>query len=210
MTFKLQSLKTILSCFIAILFLTACNKAVEPIEGTDYKLLPETLNSTQFSPVTEIFSLTCSHCRKMEELIPTLQQAVGQDIQKMHITFNQSAYVAAMFYYAAKRQLDGTPDHQFMLDLFAMMQMPKGSSEEQQKAAMISTFESRGLISPIDYTEQQMAELSKEVDANMLLSEQTKIQSVPTFIVKGKYQVIGSRYEKIEQLADTINYLLAK
>ena len=210
LSMKAISLKKVFTSFIFILFVSACSKAPEPIEGKQYKLLPETLNSSQFAPVTEVFSLTCVHCRKMEDIIPTLEGTVGQKIEKMHVTFNQSAYVAAMFYYAAEMQTGGIPDHQFMIDLFETMQMPAGSTAEQQKVEMIAVFESRGLISPINYSNQQMAELSQKVDAIMLLSEPAEIQSVPTFIVKGKYQVIGSGHDKTEQIADTIKYLLAK
>jgi len=204
------SVKNILTSFMLLFVLSACSKDPKPTEGTHYKRLPATLNSDQFAPITEVFSLTCGHCRAMEDIIPTLQEAVGQDINKMHITFNQSAYVAAMFYYAAVEQVGGTPDHQFMLDLFAMMQMPADTTQQQQEAMMMSVFESRGLISPINYNEQQLANLSAKVDAIMQLSEQTEIQSVPTFIVQGKYQVISAGHEKKEQIANTINYLLEK
>lgn len=210
MIYNPLSIKKILTSFMMTFLLVACSEAPVPVEGKQYKLLPETLNSTQFAPITEVFSLTCGHCRSMEDILPTLEKAVGQNINKMHITFNQSAYVSAMFYYAAEDQIGGIPDHQFMQDLFAMMQMPEGSTQEQQKAQMISVFESRGLISPVNYNDQQMTVLSQKVDAIMQLSEQTGIQSVPTFIVKGKYQVLGSGHDKSEQLSDTINYLLAK
>lgn len=210
MTFKLLTTHKFIGTCIALLLLSACSKAPEPIVGEHYKLLPETLNSTQFAPVTEVFSLTCGHCRKMEDVLPTLEEAIGQDIAKMHITFNQSAYVAAMFYYAAEEQVGGIPDHQFMQDLFATMQMPQGTTQEQQKMQMISVFTSRGLHSPINYSDQQMAELSAKVDEIMHLSEQAKIQSVPTFIVKGKYQVLTSGHKETQEIADTINYLLKK
>jgi len=210
MRFKIQSLKKLLSTLMVVFTLAACSETPDPIEGTHYKRLPESLNSSQFTPITEVFSLTCAHCRAMEEILPTLQAALEHDINKMHITFNQSAYVAAMFYYAAVDQVGGIPDHLFMQDLFAMMQMPAHTTQEQQEAAMIHAFESRGLISPIKYNQQQLAELSQKVDAIMQLSEQTQIQSVPAFIVRGKYQVISSAHDKKEQIANTINYLLEK
>jgi len=210
MRFKIQSMKKLLSALLVIFTLAACSKDPQPIEGTHYKLLPETVNSTQFAPITEVFSLTCGHCRAMEDILPTLQETLEHDINKMHITFNQSAYVAAMFYYAAVDQIGGIPDHQFMLDLFAMMQMPTDATQQQQEAAMIHTFESRGLISPIKYSDQQLAQLTQKVDAIMLLSEQTGIQSVPTFVVNGKYQVLTAGHDEKEQIANTINYLLEK
>ncbi|PKF61861.1 thiol-disulfide isomerase [Psychromonas sp. psych-6C06] len=196
--------------FALITLLSACSKAPVPEEGKQYKRLPEAIDSTQFAPVTEVFSLSCIHCRNMEDIIPTLQQAIGQDIAKMHVVFNQPSYVAAMFYYAAEMQSNGTPDHQFMLDLFATFQMPKESSADEQTAAMLKVFESRGLVSPISYNEQQLDELKKRVDQVELLSKQSEIQSVPTFIVKGKYEVITSGHDKKEDMSETIKFLLEK
>lgn len=205
-----MKLKNLFISLILISLLSACGKAPQPIEGEQYKQLSQTFTSEQFAPVTEVFSLTCGHCRKMEDLIPNLQKAVGQDIAKMHITFNESAYIGAMLYYAAEIQSGGIPDHQFMIDLFATLQMPKGTTSEQQKAAMVAVFESRDLISPINYDQQQLQILSDKVDRIARLSEQTKIQSVPTFVVNGKYQVLSGGHNKPEDIANTINYLLAK
>jgi thiol-disulfide isomerase/thioredoxin len=205
-----MKLRNLFISLILITLLSACGKALEPIEGEQYKQLPQTFTNEQFAPVTEVFSLTCGHCRKMEDLIPDLQKAVGRDIAKMHITFNESAYIGAMLYYAAEMQSGGIPDHQFMIDLFATLQMPKGTTSEQQKAAMVAVFESRDLISPINYDQQQLKILSDKVDRIARLSEQTKIQSVPTFVVNGKYQVLSGGHNKPEDIANTINYLLAK
>ena len=204
------SFKKLLTCLIFISFLSACNDVAEPAKGVHYRLLPETLNSEDFAPVTEVFSLACGHCRTMEESIPWLQRKLEQDIPKMHIVFNQSAYVAAMFYYAAEMQTGGIPDYRFMVDLFETIQMPKDSTKEQQEAAMLAVFESRDLISPINYNDQQLDALSTRVDEVARLSDKTQIQSVPTFIIKGKYQVVGSAHETKEELAETIEYLLEK
>lgn len=204
------SFKAIFTSLMLVTLLSGCTETSVPVEGVQYKRLPGIISSNKFSPVTEVFSLTCGHCREMEDTIPGLQRSLRQNITKMHIAFNQSAYMAAMFYYAAEMQTEGIPDYKFMLDLFETMQMPKNTSEEQQRAAMINVFESRGLTSPINYNDEQFDTLSKRVDEIARLSDQTQIQSVPTFIVRGKYQVLSSAHRDREELANTIKYLLAK
>ncbi|PKG39687.1 thiol:disulfide interchange protein DsbA/DsbL [Psychromonas sp. Urea-02u-13] len=202
--------KTLLISLAFISFLSACNETSIPVEGQQYQQLPTTLNSEKFDPVTEVFSLGCGHCKKMEAILPELEKSLGQDIAKMHIVFNQSAQIAAMFYYAAEMQTGGVPDHAFMNDLFDAIQMPQDSTIEQKKAVMGKAFESRGLISPFNYDDQQTELLLKRVDEIALLSEQSKINAVPTFIVKGKYQVITAGHGKTEEIAETIKYLLTK
>ncbi|GLS90907.1 hypothetical protein GCM10007916_19740 [Psychromonas marina] len=146
----------------------------------------------------------------MEDLIPALQRSIGQKITKLHVAFNQPAYIASMFYYAAEMQTGAIPDYYFLVDLFTAMQLPESSSDEAFQKAMIEVFESRGLISPINYNDQQFEALSKRVDDVSRLSDKTQIQSVPTFIVRGKYQVIASAHDSKQELAETIKYLLAK
>ena len=202
--------KTLLLCFTFISFLSACSEDNAPVEGKQYQALPDTLNSEKFAPVTEVFSLGCGHCKNMEAILPDLQKALGQDIAKMHIIFNQSAQTAAMFYYAAEMQTGGTPDHAFMIDLFEAIQMPQETTVEERKSAMAKAFESRDLISPFNYDDQQTKLLLKRVDEIALLSQQSKINAVPTFIVKGKYQVITGGHANTQEIAETITYLLTK
>ncbi len=202
--------KTILLSITVVFFISACSETSIPVEGKQYQQLPETLNSEKFAPVTEVFSLGCGHCKNMEAILPDLQKALGQDIKKMHIVFNQSAQIAAMFYYAAEMQTGGTPDHAFMMDLFKTIQMPKDSTAQQKQIAMGKIFESRGLISPFNYDDQQTELLLKRVDEIALLSQQSKINSVPTFIVEGKYQVITGGHDNTQEIAATIKYLLSK
>ena len=124
-------IKPLLIVLSSALFLIACSDSTIPKEGEQYVTLPELLEDKTLLPVTEVFSLTCGHCRKMENFLPQISKQAGADIGKMHITFNQSAYNAALLYYAAEIQLDNVPDHAFMDQLFAAIQMGKGSTEAQ-------------------------------------------------------------------------------
>ncbi|WP_028865463.1 thiol:disulfide interchange protein DsbA/DsbL [Psychromonas aquimarina] len=194
----------------SVLFLAACSESSIPEEGKQYVQLPENLQDQDLAPVTEVFSLGCGHCRKMEEFIPVISENADAEIGKMHIVFNQSAQFAAMFYYAAEMQLKAVPDHAFMEDLFAAMQMSKESSAEEKTTAMSEAFTSRGLVSPFDYNEQQSAELIAKVEEISQLSQRSKIDAVPTFVVNGRYQVLVAGHKDPAKIAETISYLLEK
>ena len=203
-------IKPLLLLLSSALFLSACNDSNAPKEGVQYEILPAALADENMAPVTEVFALSCGHCRNMENFLPVISKEAGIDIAKMHITFNQSAHIAAMFYYAAEMQLDATPDHAFMDDLFAATQIKKGTTAAEQQAAYAGAFTSRGLISPYQFNEQQRDILIKKVDNATLLSEKSGISSVPTFVVKGKYNVLISGHDNPKKIAETITYLLEK
>ena len=203
-------IKPLLLVLSSALFLTACGDTNEPKESVQYEVLSTTLPTDSIAPVTEVFALSCGHCRNMENFLPVISQEAGTDIDKMHITFNQSAHVAAMFYYAAEMQVDGTPDHAFMEDLFAATQMGEGTTLTQQQEAYAKAFTSRGLTSPYDFNEEQRDILIQKVDNAKMLSEQSGISSVPTFVVNGKYNVLIGGHDDPKKIAETIRYLLEK
>lgn len=192
------------------LAVTLADQNLPPKEGVQYEILPAALADENMPAVTEVMSLSCGHCRKMEQFLPVISEEAGVDIAKMHITFNQSAHIAAMFYYAAEMQVDGTPDHAFMADLFAATQMGKDASDVEKQDAYTKAFSSRGLISPYQFTEQQRDILIKKVDHAATLSEKSGISSVPTFVINGKYNVLIAGHDNPKKIADTIRYLLAK
>ena len=203
---KLSS-KPLLIVLSSLLLLMACSDLNIPQEGKQYVNLPELLEDKMLTPVTEVFSLTCSHCRNMEHFLPQISQQAGSDIGKMHITFNRSADNSALLYYAAEIQLGSTPDHAFMEDLFAALREKKA---EQRKQAIENAFSSRNLVSPYQLSKQQSEQLTNKIEQVRRLSKQSAIHAVPTFIVKGRYQVLVAGHESPEQIAETINYLLNK
>lgn len=203
-------IKSLLISIFSVLFLIACSDSTLPEEGKQYASLPTLLEDKTLSPVSEVFSLTCGHCRKMENFLPQISEQAGADIGKMHITFNQSAQAAAVFYYAAEMQLGQVPDHAFMDELFAAVQMSKSSTDAQRSAAIDRAFTSRKLITPLQFSEQQNEQLQSRVERAQSLSAQSGINAVPTFIVKGRYQVLVAGHKSPKEIGDTIRYLLKK
>jgi len=203
-------IKVRLTLFFSALFLLACSEQTIPKEGEQYTTLTQPLDSQSVAPVSEIFSLTCGHCRNMEHFLEEISAEAGADMGKMHITFNESAQAAALIYYAAEMQLGKIPDSAFMDELFAAMLMPQGSSEAEKQQAIANAFSSRDLLSPDKLSQQQDQDLRHKVANIERLSTQSGINSVPTFLVNGRYQVIVAGHSNPKQIANTIGYLLEK
>ena len=63
---------------IAAVTLAGCSESNEPQAGVQYEALPVALTEYDLSPVTEIFSLNCGHCRTMESAIPEIESLTNQ------------------------------------------------------------------------------------------------------------------------------------
>ncbi|EHD2240095.1 thiol:disulfide interchange protein DsbA/DsbL [Vibrio vulnificus] len=206
----LNRIKHISLLLLAALVLTACSDNNQPTEGVQYKTLAKSLTSYQLPEVTEVFALTCGHCRTMESVIPQLQKQTGKTFGKLHVTFNDSAQISAFIFYTAMMQLNDIPDHDFMNELFAAVQMGPEVSGVEKQQALEAAFEKRGLVSPYQLEKAQqekMFELFQNADE---ISQVAQINSVPTFIVNGKYQVITSAHQNAEEIGNTIKFLLSK
>lgn len=111
-------LKTISKGFAviaAMMALSACDSGnTQPQQGKQYEVLPVSLQEYDLAPLTEAFALTCGHCRSMEEFVPQIESLTDQSVEKMHVTFNESAQVSAIIFYTAVMQLESTPDKAFM------------------------------------------------------------------------------------------------
>ncbi|MBD1559734.1 thiol:disulfide interchange protein DsbA/DsbL [Vibrio sp. S9_S30] len=194
--------------FFSAVMLVACTDDGIPTQGTHFELLPTTLSSDLVSPVTEVFSLNCGHCRSMEKFLPEIRSELPEEVGKVHVTFNENAQIGALIYYAAEMQLDTVPDHQMMEELFAAAQMGKEYSQDDIRQATEMVFTSRGLISPYRFDKEQQKSLFEHITIAETVTNQAQIHAVPTFIINGKYQVVTSGHKDIKDIAKTINYLL--
>lgn len=197
--------------FIALLssliLLAGCSDDTQPIEGKQYSQLPADLSVYKLQQVTEVFSLNCGHCRQMESMIPELEKLTNQQIGRLHVTFNQSAQIGAMMYYAAVMQLHKDPDHTMMEALFAAVQMGDGSTLSERQAAIEKVFHERNLTSPYELDESQQKLLFSEMKVAENVSKKGEINAVPTFIVNGQYLINTSAHRDINDIANTINFL---
>ncbi|NAW68139.1 thioredoxin domain-containing protein [Vibrio sp. V27_P1S3P104] len=198
---------TLLFSLIAIISCSD-NAETHPTEGVHYKELPVSLTSYQLAPITEVFSLTCGHCRTMESMIPELEKITGEHFGKLHVTFNQGAQISAMLYYSAVMQLEEVPNSSIMEGLFAAIQAPIETTPDARKAAIDKIFHQHQLISPYDLNEAQQNQLMEMITLASEISQKSQINAVPTFIIKGKYQLLTSGHDDINSIATTMRYLL--
>ncbi|OEF23253.1 thioredoxin domain-containing protein [Vibrio rumoiensis] len=200
--------KSFLLFALTLIFLSGCSESGTPKLGEQYKQLSTPLTQTDIKPVTEVFSLTCGHCRNMEASLPELEQLTHQKFGKVHVTFNEQAQVAALIYYAAVMQLNQIPDESMMKDLFAAVQLGDGATITQQQQTIEQVFTSRHMISPYSFDGLQQKALYRYLDNAMDISKQGGFNAVPTFIVNGKYEVLIGGHKDIQGIANTINFLL--
>ncbi|WP_153448544.1 thioredoxin domain-containing protein [Vibrio algicola] len=203
-----KHLKSLFLFAITLTFLSACSDNGKPELGVQYKKLPTALTQPDIKPVTEVFSLTCGHCRNLEPSLAELEGLTHQKFGKVHVTFNDQAQTAALFYYAGVMQLNHIPDEKMMSELFAAVQLGEGSTLTQQQQAVEQVFTSRHIISPYNFDELQKKALLEYLKGAMAITNQAKFDAVPTFIVNGKYQVLIPGHKDIQDIANTINYLL--
>ncbi len=195
---------------LSLLLVGCTDSNSNPVEGKHYQALPVNLSTYRLPQLVEVFSLSCGHCRKMEQAIPTIEKLTGESVGKIHVTFNEGAQISAMIYYAAEMQLGQKPDSEMMESLFAAVQMGSESTSNDKKEAIDGAFHSRGLVSPYDFDETQQQQLFKSIHLADEITTKAQINSVPTFIVNGKYQVITSAHQDIESMAETIKYLITQ
>ncbi|USH05050.1 thioredoxin domain-containing protein [Grimontia kaedaensis] len=193
---------------IAALALTACSD--EAPQSEKYTTLKAPVTVENLPAVTEVFSLSCGHCRSMEAAIPAIEDAAGVKIGKAHVTFNESATFAAMIYYSAMSQVDGMPPAGLTEALFKFVQEDQSEDADKNRAILSALFAQYNLISPFDMTETQQEALFADMERADQITVQAEITSVPTFMVNGKYVVNTSAHQSAEELADTLKMLMAK
>ncbi|ASU23967.1 thiol-disulfide isomerase [Vibrio qinghaiensis] len=199
-----------LSLSTTLLILAGCSDNPIPQKGKQYDELAVNLATYRLPAVTEVFSLTCGHCRSMEKVIPDLEKITGETFGKLHVTFNEGAQIGAMIYYSAVMQLGTIPDHAMMEQLFSAVQMDGEVTLNERKEAIDLAFSQRGLISPYSLDDEQQKLLFQEIQRAYDISTKGQINAVPTFIVKGKYLVITSGHQDTVSIANTISYLLTQ
>ncbi|MGF1750994.1 thioredoxin domain-containing protein [Vibrio cionasavignyae] len=204
---SLSKLAAVLSLAVLI---TACGESNTPVEGKQYKVLPNDLSQHNLPQVTEVFSLGCGHCRNLEPLLPELEELTDSKLGKVHVMFNDSAQIAAMIFYSAVMQSeDQRIPEDMKLELFALVQNSELDGQQKQ-IELNRIFESRTMVTPYDFDEAQQKELFEYIELANTVSTEAQINAVPTFIVNGKYEVVLSGHEGIKEIAETINYLKTK
>lgn len=196
-----------LSLFAA-LTLSACSDDAPEVQK--YTTLDTPVSVENLPELVEFFSLACDHCRSMESVIPVIEDQTGDKVSKVHVTFNESSTFSALIYYAAVAQTNGNPPQALVEALFKYVQEQQSESQEENKALLTGIFNQYGLTSPYDLDEAQQTELFTAIERADMITQESGITSVPTFMVDGKYIVNTAAHNNVEELVATIKALLGK
>ncbi|WP_394151332.1 thiol:disulfide interchange protein DsbA/DsbL [Vibrio maritimus] len=206
----LKTFSKSLAILALVASVAACSDSSTPTEGKQYRTLDTNLSTYRLPQVTEVFSLGCGHCRNLEPMLPELESKIDSKLGKMHVMFNDSAKIAAMIFYTAVMQSEGGKVPADMKDsLFALVQ-DRELDGAAKKAELDRIFESRNMVSPYALDEAQQEQLFTYLEQAEAVSMEAQINAVPTFIVNGKYEVMISGHQGIDEIAETINYLKTK
>jgi len=186
---------------------TGLSHADVPREGLQYTQFPTAIQNAP--EVMELFSLTCSHCPKMEVVLPTLEVLTASEINQVHVVFNDSARSAAFIYYAAAVQTYDQPDREMVKALFAYVQScnPQSKNLASNKLKLTNLFSQYGLLSPDNLPRDQLQRVVEKMELSEAMVNVAQLRSIPALIVQGRYLVTVRAHKSIDELANTINYL---
>ena len=194
-----------------LLPLQACAQA-KWSEGTHYNVIAE--QATEKKQVLEFFSFWCSHCFSYEPLVKALKNKLADDVEfkKVHVNFmgftsaavqddaTKAMMVArelekndelnqAIFrhIHVSRLSVTGTQD---LKDIFVA-----NSVEPEEFDKMVSSF---GVNSRL------------QMNNKLIQMYRKYVNSVPNFIVNGKYQATFTRDMNQEEMIDLIVFLSNK
>lgn len=181
-------------------------------EGKHYEEIDKPLSDSP--QVVEFFSYWCPHCYRTEPFVAELKASLdkGVKFEKVHVNFMP---------YASKQVQDEVTTA--MLIAKALKQEDKLSAAifnyiHKQRATITGIKDLRNIFIINDVDPEQFDKMASSFGVKSMLGKNNKIvedyrrdvNSVPTFIVNGKYKVqIGRDLTPSERL-ELFNYLAAK
>lgn len=192
----------------ALLALSVASLAQAATEGVDYKVLPKPIAPLQAGKVEvlEFFGYFCVHCYHLDPILLKHSQSFAKDtyLRTEHVVWQPEMFGLARV--AAAVNASGLK-YQANPAVFKAVYEQKinlaDTATFKQWAAAQKSFDGKKLIAAYDTPANQMA--AKKMQN---LTEIYRIESTPTVIVGGKYEVIfNGDYQKGMQ---TIDQLIAK
>lgn len=207
---------TILSTFLAFSTLNAQSLK----EGRDYIVLKNPLNVPQKS-IVEIFNVGCPHCAKMGEVLPKLFAVIPQEAVFLPyhiITGSQfSAQASEVLAVAVSIDEERTLHSRDIESYFRRASNAYFDAFSKQKDIFKDkeSFINFGLdameISRTKFETQLMKQDVQEMLKTWQDSiTQTGIQSIPSFIINGKYLIHNQAIKDMEDFIYKVDYLLEK
>lgn len=207
-------LGVILGAFLTLSTLNAASLK----EGKDYIVLKTPLNVPQKS-IVEIFNVGCPHCAKMAEVLPKLFATIPQEATFLpyHIITGSAFSAQASEVLAVAVAID-EERNLTSKDIESYFRRASNAYfdaffKTKQHFKNKESFITFGLDAmEISQTQFEVRRKQKEVQDKLKVWEdsigQTGIQSVPSFVINGKYLIIMDKVKDIEDFIYKVDYLL--
>ena len=211
-------LKIFFSAFLGVFLLSTHINAESLVEGRDYIVLKHPLNVPQKS-IVEIFNVGCPHCAKMSELLPKLFATIPQKAVFLpyHIITGSPFSAQASEVLAVAVSID-EERNLISKDIESYFRRASNAYfdaffKQHKKFKNKEAFITFGLDAmEISQTKFETQLHRKEVQEKLKAWEdsiaQTGIQSVPSFIINGKYLIVLESVKDAEDFIYKVNYLL--
>lgn len=180
------------------------------VAGKDYRVLSPaqpTSSGTGVVEVAEFFMYGSPHCYTLEPFLEAWleRKPSGVSFIRIPAQFNSAAKFYAKTFYAAQGLGVSEKMHLPIFEAIHNNRIPPGS-----EAAIKAVFVANG----VDGDAFAQSVKSFEVDSGSrraaTLARRYKIQSVPTFVINGKYTTSVAMAGSIDRVSDILDYLIAK
>jgi len=210
-------MKKIIGLLFALAFSAGAVAVGTYEEGTHYEVIAEAGSAKP--EVKEFFSFYCPHCHTFEPIIKSVEKSLpaGTQFKKYHVDFMGGA----------------TPEVQSQLTKIMILAKLKGKSAEVNSAIFkhihvdrkpfANTADIRAVVTAAGFDgavfDKELENFMVKNQAKLMQKEQNDLSkrrvmnSVPTFIVNGRYKIVTSKLDQanLEQdMKGIINYLLTK
>ena len=184
------------------LFIMPSAQSKSFVEGTHYSVI-EQATFSEPSEVVEFFSFSCPGCYAMEPLVKSMQAALPEiNLRRVHMPYggrkakqSQKVFVLMTLLHA----------EQYKDAIFKRI--------HSQQDLFDSDKEIIGYFVSLGYERRKVEQLFRSFSADTKLRQMNKeginrkVQSVPSFIVNGRYQVILSAVASGDDFTQLIDYL---
>jgi thiol:disulfide interchange protein DsbA len=173
------------------------------VEGTHYSIVESINQEVDSNETIEYFSFSCPGCYVMEAHIQTLEHALPSlNLRRVHLPFGGRKAKVSQQAFVLMALLDAD---QYYQDVFDRIHLDKKGFNNQQE--LVTFFQELG------YSKLEVTNALNSFSADSMLrkmnneAKNNKIESVPTIIVNGKYQVNVQAVFSGVNLAELIQHL---
>lgn len=178
-------------------------------EGRHYETLEKPFPTRDSSKVEviEFFWLSCGHCYNLEGYVSVWEKTLPNDVDfyRSHITWHAQAETQARLMYTARAL--GIEEEAIAGAFYAI---------HRERQLMTGQSELESFFRGLGVSTEKYRAISSSFGVNNAVSQANKrmrnykLQSVPSFIVNGKFKVAAIQGQSTEELIEVVEYLIEK